>query len=300
MKRPNFFILGAPRCGTTSLCDYLRKHPRVFVCYPKEIHFFAEDFPSCRVSKILDDYLRFFSGATEKHLAVGEGAVLYLYSKVAVKKIWEYDPKSKLIVFIRNHVDFLQSWHAHQVFIGLEKITELKKAWNAENERRRMTNRTYLRKDPKFFYYSDIGKLGEQLERVYSIFPREQVKVILNEDFALSPRRVYQDILGFLNVPDDQREIFPRYNRNKVSQYPRLISFLTDPPVFIGWLTDTIKKVLHIKRFGITRFFLRAGRKYTERVPLDPSFRKELIDYFRDDREKLSRLINRDLTHWEN
>ena len=92
MKYPNFFILGAPRCGTTSLCDYLRTNPRVFVSRPKEIHFFAEDFSTSRMEQRLakteDEYVDFFKEATPFHIAAGEGAkaALSAYDYLKIRK----------------------------------------------------------------------------------------------------------------------------------------------------------------------------------------------------------------------
>ena len=88
-RRPDFFILGAPKCGTTALSEYLRRHPRVFVSRPKEPHYFCADFdyyyaPGQRTE---EHYLRLFAEADEGHLAVGEASVWYLYSEDAARNI---------------------------------------------------------------------------------------------------------------------------------------------------------------------------------------------------------------------
>lgn len=71
MKNPNFFIIGAPKCGTTALSEYLREHPQVFFSDPKELSFFNEDFTNRRTTS-LEDYPYHFEEAKESHKAVGK------------------------------------------------------------------------------------------------------------------------------------------------------------------------------------------------------------------------------------
>jgi hypothetical protein len=82
VKKPNFFIIGAPKCGTTALSEYLRQHPNIFFSLPKELCYFGKDYPSCaRPFKSDRQYLKFFRKASCEHLAIGEGSTRYLASK---------------------------------------------------------------------------------------------------------------------------------------------------------------------------------------------------------------------------
>ena len=95
-KKPNFFIVGAPKCGTTSLHGYLEDHPLVFVCNPKEPGYFAKDFPGSQVVKTKENYLNLFEKASKNHKAKGESSTVYLYSKRALKEIHAFDSKAKI------------------------------------------------------------------------------------------------------------------------------------------------------------------------------------------------------------
>ena len=121
MKKPNFFIVGAPRCGTTALSEYLRGHPNVFFSQPKEIGFFATDFPGSRVITRFEDYMALFNDVQPDHLRVGEGSVWYMYSREAARNIHEYNPKAKLIVMLRNPVDLVHSLHS-QLLLSIDEI----------------------------------------------------------------------------------------------------------------------------------------------------------------------------------
>jgi hypothetical protein len=92
MRKPNFFILGAPKCGTTSLWSWLRAHQDIFMSYVKEPNFFNSD-DNLGISN-LTDYEELFRGASVSHAAVGEASVWYLSSAVAIQNILQYQPEA--------------------------------------------------------------------------------------------------------------------------------------------------------------------------------------------------------------
>ncbi|MGB3639413.1 MAG: sulfotransferase [Rivularia sp. (in: cyanobacteria)] len=88
--KPNFFIVGAPRCGTTALSEYLRSHPNIYVSQPKEPHYFAADLDNCRFTKTLEEYLSLFKFADSSHMAIGEASVflpLFIYRFKTNKRV---------------------------------------------------------------------------------------------------------------------------------------------------------------------------------------------------------------------
>ncbi|MGH6917730.1 MAG: sulfotransferase, partial [Geminicoccaceae bacterium] len=80
MRIPDFFIVGAPKCGTTALYNYLRDHPRIFLPERKEVHFFCDDlnFPTRSAIRDWNEYLALFVGATD-YMLIGETSASYLY-----------------------------------------------------------------------------------------------------------------------------------------------------------------------------------------------------------------------------
>ena len=113
---PNFFLAGAPKCGTTSLSEYLRAHPNVFMCCPKEPFYFDDDLTRIHAVGSFDDYLALFRNCGEEHLAVGEASTCYLFSRNAMKRIHAFNDEAKIIVMFRNPADFLPSLHAELLF----------------------------------------------------------------------------------------------------------------------------------------------------------------------------------------
>jgi hypothetical protein len=117
--RPTFFIVGAPKSGTTALAVYLQDHPMVCFSEDKEPQYFALDLPGQRLVTDEAQYLAFFHPSETNKIA-GEASVFYLYSKVAIQNIAKFDQNAKLIVMLRNPIDIVHSFHAQLVFSGEE------------------------------------------------------------------------------------------------------------------------------------------------------------------------------------
>ena len=153
-------------------------------------------------------------------------------------------------------------------------------------------------RDYRVLLYREVAKFGQQMEAVYAVWPREQVRCYLLEDFAKDTKQVYDDILSFLGVPSDGRTSFPRINENKQHRNRGLARFAAQPPEL--WLKTSmlVKKITGIEHFGILEALMLRGAKKAERQPLDLEFRAKLAEEFREDILKLSRLLDRDLSHW--
>lgn len=293
MKKPNFFIIGAPKSGTTSLAAYLRDHPEIFVSKPKEPFYFNTD-SSYRDVLSLDAYNSLFEKACTKHKAVGEASVLYLYSKTAVPNILQYNPDAKFIVMLRNPVDMAYSWHYQLLYAQLQRIEDFKDAWNLQVELAESPQAKSWIRDPHLLLYGEICKLGDQIDRLLKFLSKEKLLIICFDDIKNNPKNVYETTLSFLHVSSDNRTDFPIYNENKINRF-----------VWIRRLQNTLVKLKN-KYFdrptSITGVFNLLSRYNTEgykRPSLDQEFRAELVEYFREDVQRLSSLINRDLSHWQ-
>ena len=161
-RRPNFFILGAPKCGTTALSAYLREHPRVFVSQPKEPHYFCDDFdyyyaPGQRSEA---HYLGLFADADERHLAVGEASVWYLYSATAARNIIAFAPDARIIVMVRNPVELVPSLHSQLRYMLDEAEPDPAAAWDLLDARARGEGLPDTVRVPEFLQYRDAARLG--------------------------------------------------------------------------------------------------------------------------------------------
>lgn len=299
-RRPNFFILGAPKCGTTALSAYLRDHPRVFVSQPKEPHYFCGDFDYYYApgERSEEHYLRLFEEATDGHVAVGEASVWYLYSSDAARNIAAFDPASRVVVMLRNPVELVPSLHSQLLYMLDEDEPDPESAWDLQEARARGERVPARARVPAFLQYGEAARLGAQLRRVYDALPREQVLTIVFDDLRRDTGAVYRRTLDFLGLPDDGRAHFPRVNENKVHRAESVARLTQRPPPALVSVARGVKRVAGVERLGVLERVRRRNREVARRPETDPAFVARLREHFRDDVAELGDLIGRDLRGW--
>lgn len=308
-RAPNFFIIGAPKCGTTALATYLRDHPEVYFCDPKEPKFFCPDIVVSDqfAGWTNEDYLRtYFSAVEDHHRAVGEGTVLYLMSDVAVPRILELNPDAKFIVMLRNPTDLAYSFFYEQIKQAYEDIYDFEEAWRAQEDRRagRRLPHWIPAGGGRDLLYGDACKLGSQLEKLYAQVPRERVHLIFYEDFSSDTKGAYSHVLEFLGLSDMQPQALQRENVGVVPSSKavyRLETFLKrlSSPGFVR-LKSKVRSALGIESFGLVRAISKFNRrKQAKRPRLSAEMRAELDRYFAEEVNLLERLTGRDLSAWK-
>ena len=300
MGRPNFFIVGAPKCGTTALSEYLREHPAVLMSRPKEPHFFSRDFPYYYAPgrATLEHYLRLFDEAGPEHLAVGEASVWYLYSREALPAIKAFDPDARVIAMVRNPLDLVPSLHSQMSYVRDEDEPDPARAWALQPSRREGRNLPPSTRVPAFLQYGDVARLGAQIERAREVFPPEQLLTLVFDDLRSDPAATYARTLEFLGLPHDGRTEFPRINANKAHRRDAIARITQRPPRVLLRAAAGVKRILGIERLGVLDRIRAHNRRQTERPAPDPAFVDEMREYFRDDVALLGRLLDRDLSGW--
>lgn len=300
LARPNFFIVGAPKCGTTALSEYLRDHPAIFITDPKEPNFFDPEFHyySGRDPNSVDDYLRFYDDASEAHLAIGESSVWYLYSTEAARRIAAFDARSRIIIMVRNPIELVHSLHSQLLYTMDEDIRDFETAWDLQGVRRKGERIPKTCRQPAFLQYGAIASFDAQIERYYDQFPAEQILTILFDDFRSDTAACYRNVLEFLGVPDDQRSTFEQINENRTHRSRLVSRFTQRPPRLILALNDFIKARLGIERHGLLETLRSANRQPVARAPMSAETRCRLAEYFAADINKLEERLGRNLQHW--
>lgn len=296
MKKPNFFIIGAPKCGTTSLAAWLRGHVKIYMSPIKEPFFFARDIRN-QIVRTWEDYLKLFAEARVTHLAVGEASTTYIFSKVAVPTIETKLPDARYIVMFRNPVEMAYSLHEQQCYVFNEKVRDFLTAWRLSPERRAGRQLPAGCKNPLLLDYQDLCKLGEQLDRLYHSVPRERVLVLLLDDVRENPRREYLKVLDFLGVSDDGRTEFPIHNPAKEWRNSLLGRALRRLAKSIAWAKH-VKGILPKRSLGIVRALQNRTIRYRPRPPILADEQRELLAFYEEDIKKLEKLLKRNLSHW--
>jgi hypothetical protein len=242
--------------------------------------------------------MELFADAGPEHLAIGEGSVFYLYSSSALAAIREFNPSARLIVMIRNPVDFVQSLHSEFLVNRNESEQSFEAAWNLQDKRREGRSIPRNLKLPvDFLMYRDMGMISEALSNVMSLFPQPQVKILLLEDLARDPGDVYRQVLDYLEIPDDGRTEFARINANKQARVPALMLATRHAPKSLSGLLNKNKRTRDLKN-QLIQWLDGFNLKPTERTDLRTEFRADLTAIYSQEVARLSDLLDRDLSSW--
>ncbi|MGM0884265.1 MAG: sulfotransferase domain-containing protein [Bacillota bacterium] len=216
---PDFLIIGAQKCGTTSLYNYLIQHPQIISALNKEVHFFDINF-----KKGLDWYRSKFPLLESKKWITGEASPYYIFHPHTPKRIFQIMPKIKLIVLLRNPVDRAYSHYHHQVRMGTEPLS-FREAIKKEESRLKPEIMKMLKDEnyqsPPYQYYSYLarGRYVEQLKTWMNLFPTEQFLILKSEDLYSNPAIVFHRVLDFLGLP---RYELKQYTKDNSGAYLKL------------------------------------------------------------------------------
>jgi len=291
-RMPDFMIVGAPKSGTSALHVYLRAHPDIFM--PElELNFFGSDLKTQWPT--LEEYLYEFSRAKHER-RVGEKSVWYLYSKRAAEEIKESCPSVNIIIMLRNPIDMLESLHSELVYHLQEDIIDFDAALAAEADRRRGMR---LPKDLTYpiqcLFYSEIARYPEQVEKYFRVFGRENVRIILLDDLKADTAGVYENTLRFLGVNADFRPSFEIINANKRPRSKILMRLLEKRPRVYNLIPLPVRARL---RVSVIKGIERLNNRYEQRPRMNQEQRECLQAELAPQVERLSQLLDRDLSHW--
>jgi hypothetical protein len=301
MTLPNFLVIGAAKCGTDSLCNYLAQHPDVFIPGAREPNFFVADGqptvpyagPGDRSAlehemwySSLPAYEALFAAAHEER-AVGEGTAWYIYYPDALARIKHYVPDARLIAVLRNPVDRAYSAYTMLRRDGREPDPDFRSALAAEDRR------TAANWEP-IWHYAKMGFYSAQVKRLYDLFDPAQLRIYIYDDYNANPGPILHDAFRFIGVDDTfVPDTSVRYNVSLVPQNESLHQLVAGQ----NPLKDTLKAVVPS---GLRRRMKEriVERNLTRPQPLDPGLRRELAAHFRPDVLELETILGRSLPQW--
>lgn len=297
MTLPNFLLIGAAKAGTSSIHNYLKQHPDVFLSSVKEPRFFAfdargteQDRPrdrlwADRLVTTREEYERLFDDVA-KERAIGESSTIYLASKHAASRIKRHVPHAKLIVSLRNPIDRAYSHYQMCRNLGLEPLGTFEKAVAAEKSRSTpglIQPWEYLRR----------GLYFQQLRSYLELFDREQIHIVLFDDLSRDPEAVLHGFCRFLGVDDTfqsdtakQNNVARRYRSRRlgrvISSADRAKRFV--PPRLRDRARHALRRLDNLNRGAQPR--------------LKEQTRRALAELYAEDVGELETLLGRDLSHW--
>ncbi|MGP1375745.1 MAG: sulfotransferase family protein [Almyronema sp.] len=301
MPKPSFFIVGAPKCGTTALCKYLNRHPDIFIPQLKELHYFDTDLKTKSKAHSRSEYLALFADGAGK--ICGEGTPTYLYSKTAAEEIYRFEPKAKIIIMLREPISMMYALHSQHLFNGSsETVPDFEKALMLEPERKIGKHIPDRCVEPKILFYREIASFTAQVKRYLDIFGKAQVKIILFDEFTQATEKICQETFLFLGVNPTFETDFSPINANKKVRSYFLQKLLKYPPaevLAVGKYLVPLPQSWRRKLLETTKAALkRLNTEQKPRPPLATSLKKRLSEEFVLEVQQLANLIGRDLNHW--
>lgn len=299
MRTPDFFIVGAPKCGTTAMYQWLLAHPEVYLP-AKEIHFFGEDLDHRRPPMSLREYQALYQDAQPEHSAIGDVAVWHLMSTTAAQEIAAMAPKAKIIIMLRRPDEMLYSLHSQLVYSGEEPLTDFAEALDAEASRAQNhgvphSTHSGLEAPPtECLQYRRVARFAEQVARYQRTF--SDVLVLLHDDLRTDQAGLYQRVLDFIGVDPSFQPDFSVVNPNtavKSHTARRAIQTLRWGPA---------RQVVPAPLRGIGRRLMEGlqsmNTEVTTRPPLAPELAAQIRADLSTDITALGEHIGRDLSGW--
>jgi hypothetical protein len=290
MRLPNFVVIGAPKCGTTSLYYYLGRHPDVYLPRRKELHYFSSEqmvrlvggpgdaYIVSMICRTRKDYESFYSGVQDER-AIGDISPSYFYFPEASERIRDELGSPRIVVLVRDPIEKAFSQYMHLIRDNRETL-EFFDALKAEGQR-------IAEGWAALWRYAESSIYTPRIQKYLDVFGEDRVRIIRFEELTSSRHATLEELFRFLEVdPGFRPDVSMTYNR---SGKPRL-RFLADLIAKPNPVTSAARRLLPEAVTTSVKNVLRdlnTGRK----AELDERSRAYLRDYFMDDVAKLAGLV---------
>jgi len=273
MTGVNFFILGAAKSGTTTLWHYLNQHPDIFLSLEKEPNFYNTGY---RIIKTPAEYQALFKNATTEKI-IGEASHAYLSDPSCAETLKKHHPDAKFLLILRNPAKRAYSLYNHMLRHGYETISNFEAALEAEPSR--INSIEFINRCDEnihnFAYFSS-GLYGEQIERYFSLFRKEQFHIIVFDDLIQNTEFELSRIFNYLNL--EKQADLPLTKKNSSNLIP---------------ISPSLRKWVRLHSTPSSRSLIPRSINYLntrKTPPLNPITYQTLITRYQDDLNKLREL----------
>ena len=299
----NLFIVGAAKCGTTSIHNYLGQHPDIFFPHVKEPNYYSsvdsrikehylkpkkDKKYQYKIVRSSDVYFSLFEDSKNFKI-VGESSTSYIWDKDAAQKIHNDFPEAKIIIMLRNPIKRAFSHYLMLRKSGQEKETDFYEALKTDKKR-----------EPKFwgkgaFLYEDLGFYYTQVERYYKVFKKENIKVIIFEDFVENAKKGLLDVFQFLQIDESKIDDvdFNRKHNQFVAHKSKLSRTIVQAINKAGSFKNLVP--LSLRNRVKERFFFKSDSK----PKMCDESQKYLNEVFKKEILKLEELLDINLEIWK-
>lgn len=288
-KLPNFFIVGAPKAGTTSLYYYLKKHPEVYMSPVKEPNYFSYDetvkqslYHKEKGVGTLQEYMQLFEAANGRHKAIGEASVSYLFYPPVPAKIKELVPDAKIIMSLRNPVDraFSHYFMEHKLGYVNDSLEDIV----SKKSKHKFAHLWYQQ-------YVELGLYYEQVKRYLDTFGKENVRIFIYDELSENMGAMIVELLHFLQIdPSFLPDLEGKYNTYSTPRNSIIRAIYSQKN-----LRTLARKIIPDHRVeSIKNLFLTRSKKQDKHdATVD-----RMHAIFKPDIMQLEKLLHKDLSRW--
>jgi Sulfotransferase domain len=300
MRKPNLFVVGAPKCATTALHAYLAQHPECFMSIVKEPAYFSRAHVRDDIRRTLphlqseEAYLKLFSDATEVHKIVGESSTCYMRAEADLEELQAFAGNPKIVASVRDPVSLVSSYFHFLRYQGWEPLATLREAWEIQDERCAGHVASIAANRPDSLAYRNVALLGQQVERLFRLFGRENVLVLLIDDLRENTAEVCRNLQYFLGLTCIENIELPRKNVARAARVQIIDNLVKQNSRTVLQAKNRIKRFFGVRSLGIRRFIERINSSRVQHS-VDTDLRDEMREYFHHDVALLGRLLERNL-----
>lgn len=294
--RPDVFVLGAPKCGTTAVTRYLEAHPEVFVAERKDIHFFGRDLGfRNRAREDRATYLaRFDSPAARAAKVRVESSVWYLYSASAAAEMRAFHPGARGVALVRHPVPAMHALWSQLRLNGLgdEDIADFAEALAAEPDRARGQRIPAHTPLPEALLYTRVVAFSEQLRRAQGVFGEDGLHIIVQEEMKADTAGTLARLYAWLGVDPDAPVDTRPVNTAKAVRSESLRRWLRVVP---PQLKDIVPRNL---RRSASRRLRSLNSRHEQRAALDPALDARLREQMAAEVARIEDVLGRRIDAW--
>ena len=270
LKKPNLFIVGKQKSGTTAIYDMLRQHPDIYMPGRKELGYFDKDNKK-RDIKSKSKLMRYFKNSkNEKYL--GEASAGYLDSKTAAKEIKKFNSNSKIIILLREPLEYLRSLYQHISLRGREE-RKLKDFLESKETLEKL-------------------KYSSQIKRYLKNFKNKNIKIILYEDFKKNNSKIFKEVCSFLDIDSNFKPKITKRNASRIKRKNIISRILARAPLYKTYLFIDKHFPLLIKNkifsIGTKIMFKR------KQISISPKLKIKLKKQIKPEVKKVNELLHKE------
>ena len=277
---PDFFLLGAPKCGTTTIAQWLKEQDSLFLPSVKEPNYFNTD-EKLFASHSEEQYRKLYAQARKLQL-LGDATPWYLSSETAIRGIVQRNPEAKFIVLVRDHVELACAMHQQEFVSGNEDCEDFHTAWNLQSNREKGLGVPKKCYSVKRLLYTKACSIGHQLEFLMTHVDAENVLVIHVEALRDKPAIVKKSLANFLKFESIDRSTFAVVNSRKKWNSP-------------VWITISRSVVLLKKRLGLNYslgLITKFGQRKIQPANISDIVAHDIRTQFSKDKELLDKVLD--------